>query len=272
MADLRVIEGSGDLPVFFGKTGGLHGIGEEEVAAFAGLEVVEGVGGRIRRARESLSRARGQKFTQEDLAQLVGVTKAAVTQWENGYATPDRSRRAAIAAALECSEEWLFAEARPMAAHKSGEPAYLKRSSASAGRPQIAPRGGLTLPVRATTASDKGDFRFVGQVTDYRRRPPALLDSQMAYCFAMRGQSMAPVFEEGRIVYVDPGRAAQIGDYAVIEMVPGEDEHSHVIIRRIIYRTPDSIEIWQATPDSRTKIGVSTVAYMHRILIGEDLI
>lgn len=274
MAELRVIEGSAGGPVFYGKPPDTScGISEEELAAFAGLEIVEGPGGRIRRAREALGAARGKKFTQEELANLVGVTKAAVTQWELGQTPPHKSRRTAIAAALQCSEEWLFAEPRAQTASQSGEPGYLKRTSSTPAKLLVpTPRGSVTLPIRGTIANPAGDFSFTGQVIDYKRRPPAISDSQFAYGFTMRGNAMAPIFEEGRLVYVDPGQSVQIGNYAVIEMLPDDDGRAPVIVRRLIYRTSDSLEIWQSTPDKRYSINTGNVAHMHRILVGEELI
>lgn len=270
---LRVIEGG---PAFNGKPPDTApetcGISEEELAAFAGLEVVEGPGGRIRRAREALGQSRGKKFTQEELANLVGVTKAAVTQWELGQTPPHKSRRAAIAAALQCSEEWLFAEPRAQTASQSGEPGYLKRSSGPTKLLVPSPRGASTLPIRGTIANPAGDFSFTGQVTDYRRRPPAMADSQFAYAFVMRGFAMAPIWEEGDLVYVDPGRPIQIGGYAVIELQPNEDGRSAVIVRRVMFRNADTIELWQASPDKRYSISAGDVAHMHRVLRGEDLI
>lgn len=275
MGELRVIEGFAGGNAFNGKppdtSADTCGIGEEELAAFAGLEVVEGPGGRMKRAREALGQSRGKKFTQEELAIAVGVTKAAVAQWENGLAKPDKSRRPLVAQVLQCSEEWLFAEPRAQTAHQSGEPNYLKRSTVGK-LLAPSPRGSATLPIRGTIANPAGDFSFTGQVSDYRRRPPALSDSQFAYGFVMRGKSMFPVFEEGRIVYVDPGRAVQMGDYAVIEMKPDEDGRSPVIVRRLVYMAADALEIWQANPDKRYSVPEATVAHMHRILRGEDLI
>lgn len=272
MAELRVIEGFAGGPVFSGKPPDTScGIGEEELAAFAGLEVVEGPGGRIRRAREALGQARGKKFTQEELAVAIGVTKAAVAQWENGLVNPEKSRRPLIAQTLQCSEEWLFAEPRAQSAHASAEPGYLKRSNAGK-LLTPSPRGAATLPIRGTVGHPGGDFAFTGQVTDYKRRPPSMGDSQLAYGVVMRGFAMAPIWEEGDLVYVDPGRPIQVGGYAVIELQPTEDGRSPAVVRRIMFRNADTIELWQASPDRRYSISASDVAHAHRVLRGEELI
>lgn len=49
-------------------------------------------------------------ITQESLAKLLGVTQGAVAHWENGYSAPTASKIPAIAAALGCTVNDLFAE------------------------------------------------------------------------------------------------------------------------------------------------------------------
>lgn len=71
------------------------------------------VGARIKQARE----AKG--LTQEALADAVGVSRPAVTQWEDGTSTPRNKKLPSIAAALDVDPLWLshgegLGGARPM--------------------------------------------------------------------------------------------------------------------------------------------------------------
>src|SRR3990167_4476672 len=159
------------------------GLSEEELGAFGEIEVQESIGQRIRLRREALSRARGKRFTQEELALAVGVTKGAVSQWEKDLWPPDKAIWNKVAAALDCSANWLF--------HGDGAPPDDMRVERAA--PAI--RGNLVI--RETAESDRGDFVFTGHVAGYKRRPPGLLDSRPAYCLRMVGTAMAPPWEDG---------------------------------------------------------------------------
>ena len=66
------------------------------------LEDDEGIGARIRAAR------RGKGWTQETLADAVGVSRSAVAQWETDRAGQVTGNLARIAAALGADLEWLL--------------------------------------------------------------------------------------------------------------------------------------------------------------------
>lgn len=62
---------------------------------------------RIREAREKAS------LTQEELARKVGVTQAAVTQWETGQTMPKIPTLAAVAETLNVSIDYLIGKKEP---------------------------------------------------------------------------------------------------------------------------------------------------------------
>lgn len=61
----------------------------------------ETIGDRIRRRRDELN------MTQDDVAGKIGVSRAAVAQWELNQTAPIRRRMTALGEALECSANWL---------------------------------------------------------------------------------------------------------------------------------------------------------------------
>jgi transcriptional regulator with XRE-family HTH domain len=61
-------------------------------------------GDRLRVVRES----RG--LTQTDLADRLGLTQPAISQWENGTKTPARLTQIRVADVLDADRLWLFAE------------------------------------------------------------------------------------------------------------------------------------------------------------------
>ncbi|ETT45495.1 hypothetical protein C162_20521 [Paenibacillus sp. FSL R7-269] len=60
---------------------------------------------------ESLTQARKKKgFTQESLAELLGYSKASVSNWENGYSNPSLSDAFKVSEILEEDINFLFFE------------------------------------------------------------------------------------------------------------------------------------------------------------------
>lgn len=67
-------------------------------------EIRERQGRKIRQFREVQS----PRMTQGDLAELVGVTKAAVSDWERGISSPRQHHQVAVARALKAPWSVLF--------------------------------------------------------------------------------------------------------------------------------------------------------------------
>jgi transcriptional regulator with XRE-family HTH domain len=66
------------------------------------------LGARIAQARLTRGAARGKAMTQTELARLVGVTPATVSQWESGSSKPDAyDLLPRVAAALGVTAQWL---------------------------------------------------------------------------------------------------------------------------------------------------------------------
>jgi transcriptional regulator with XRE-family HTH domain len=61
----------------------------------------ETIGDRIKRRRDELH------LTQDDIAGKIGVSRAAVAQWELNQTAPIRRRMTELGEALECSANWL---------------------------------------------------------------------------------------------------------------------------------------------------------------------
>lgn len=61
----------------------------------------ETIGDRIKRRRDELN------MTQDDIAGKIGVSRAAVAQWELNQTAPIRKRMTELGEALECTANWL---------------------------------------------------------------------------------------------------------------------------------------------------------------------
>lgn len=81
-------------------TGGAGGMPSQTMAD--GSSAIEGVSVRIRETRRSLG------FTQEELAQRIGVSRSAIAQWETDRTGQVRSNLARVAAVLGVSVSYLL--------------------------------------------------------------------------------------------------------------------------------------------------------------------
>ena len=66
--------------------------------------------------QQRLSSLRKQKgISQEALAEKLGVSRQAVSKWENGEAMPETTKLPALAKVFGVSIDWLLSEEEPMA-------------------------------------------------------------------------------------------------------------------------------------------------------------
>lgn len=225
-----------------------------EMAMFAEAEAEDdSLGTKIKMLRLAKGDRLGRQFTQKDLGDIVGVTKGAVSQWENG-AIPDEKYWPSIASALDTTVTKLFPDGVEKRKRERNEPN----------------RGGL--PVIGVKDSKAGDFQLTGSPIGFAKRPPGLARARSAFCFRMVGDSMAPVWEDGETVYVDPSRPAGSGDYVLIALKPFKDEEAPMLIRRLVLRDVDEIEVWQAASRKRETIKRDKIAKIQRVVRAEDLL
>lgn len=161
-----------------------------------------GIGLRIRDARERAN------MTQQALADHCGVSRAAVAQWELGTTRPSLDHLGMVANALGVWVSWITGEGEYSGQEKEAVP--------------YRPRG-KTIPII--------DFVQAGgwnSVAD--PYPPGLgMDSLFteqavganSFGLAIKGNSMAPEFQENDKIVVDPDIAPQPGDLVVAKL---EDE------------------------------------------------
>lgn len=140
------------------------------------------------------------KLNQTELAKRVGVSKVAVSQWENGDTQPKGENLLKLASALGVSPQWLV--------NGKGDP--------SAGLPELesAPIGGRMVPIISEVQA--GTWK---EIRDNLQTAEMLLTdlSLGAHAFALtiRGDSMLPDFREGDRVIIDPDVRPSPGDFVV---------------------------------------------------------
>lgn len=203
------------------------------------------LGARIKERREY------EKLSQQSLAEMLGVSRGAVAQWEAGNNDPTIDKIAALANALHVSVEWLLTGVGVVAGEMSpirldGPPLDLAGKVPVPGISSMP----VDLPeIGVAAGGNNGDFSMNGETIDYKRRPPGLAANRRAFAIRVIGESMYPRFEEGELVYIDPMRPPRIGDYVLIELKPVRGgEPGHAYIKRLLAKTSTKLRLGQFNP------------------------
>jgi hypothetical protein len=107
----------------------------------------------------------------------------------------------------------------------------------------------------------------LSEVFDYLARPPSVEHDPRAYAITIVGDSMAPRFEPGERAIASPRASVSIGDDAIVQL-RGEDSDriALVLIKRIVRRTADFVELRQFNPHVNFRVPMARVAAIHRVM------
>jgi SOS-response transcriptional repressor LexA len=159
---------------------------------------MKGIGPRIRDARERAG------MTQQALARLCGVSRAAIAQWEGGTTLPSLTHLQRAADSLGVWVSWLTGENSQAAAPNAEAPA---------------PRGRTVAVIDFVAAGAWGavnDPYPPGRGMDFLVTERKVGASTFA--LAVRGTSMEPEFRDGDKIIVDPDVTPQPGDFVVAKL------------------------------------------------------
>lgn len=120
---------------------------------------------------------------------------------------------------------------------------------------------------------------LVGEVIERKARPTSLTGRREIYALYISGDSMAPRFEQGELVYVDPKRPPSIGDDVIVQLRDGTGgEHAdpdavvRVLVKRLARKRPDAWEFEQFNPALRFTLPAKAIARIHRIMRLDELV
>lgn len=170
-------------------------------------------------------------LTQADLAEVAGVTKNAVSQWENGRAEPRMGAIERMAACYGITKSHIIEDG----GMDLIDPVTL--------RPRNMPKSAL-LPVEEPRRAyapllgrvHAGDAQEP-EVVDERVPVPyeVLANHRHGYFLEVEGQCMSRVYPEGCRILIDPDRPPQNGSVAVVS-IDGAD-----YVMRRLYRTAQTV-------------------------------
>lgn len=142
----------------------------------------------------------GQKLTQQQLGDRVGVTKATISQWEKGDYSPSGQNLYNLAKALGVSADWLLTGKESSSVFQNVEPTTLSDH-----------RVPVLSYVQAGQLTQVQEIRDVDGSFEYVQADEDIGDR--AFAMRISGDSMTPEFGEGDLVIIDPDIEPVPGDY-----------------------------------------------------------
>lgn len=115
--------------------------------------------------------------------------------------------------------------------------------------------GAKDLPLFVLNAGTRARGR-----TGKTERPDYLVGVEDAYALEVKGRDMAPAFEPGWLVYVNPGERVRVGTNVVAKTAGGR-----LMIRRLVRKTRSFLVLRQFNPLRDAQIAASEVTALHRI-------
>lgn len=118
-----------------------------------------------------------------------------------------------------------------------------------------------------------------GEIIDYAKRPTVLNDQQHAYGLYVQGVSMSPRFDDGELIFVTHGlqaRPPRIGDDVVVYMrdegSENVDSATGVMVKRLIRRNSDFVELQQFTPALTFRLDAARIFRIDRVIPWSELL
>lgn len=154
---------------------------------------------RLREAREAVG------LTQQKVAELLRISRSAVSQWENGETQPDIDKIKELCQIYKTSTDWLLRGIDPAKVVQN----FHESATDFAQVP-------LIDFVQAGQWTDIADPYALGQGSEILWTDQNV--GKSAFGLTIEGQSMAPEFEPGDKIIVDPDVKPQPGDYVVAKL------------------------------------------------------
>lgn len=232
-------------------------------------------GERVRAAREAMG------LSQQQLAEAVGIRQPSVAAIESGKAKASK-KVFAMARVLKQDPEWLETGVGAMRTGDTASPPPEPNPSQdkqtlvpapdtirnAASWPKDVPVMGVAL------GGSQGDFSLnTAEISDYIRRPPAILPGRRVFALYVQGDSMRRWREPGDLVYLDPIRPARPGDRVVVELKPQVEGDGHpAYLKELVRIDGKTIKLLQYNPEKTLELPISRVLRLYRVMEWAELL
>ncbi len=228
------------------------------------------VHGRLRETRENA----GYAFAKE-AARAFGWNENTYSSHENGNRGVSATAAKKYAAAYGVSLDWLLegkGESRKRTRHGSAQstsPTLPASPNATIG--EAIEFTGQKIPVYGRAVGGvNGEFEWNGEVFDYVICPPTLSEVSNAYAVYVAGDSMAPRYEEGEVIYINPRRNPKRGDYVVAQIQVDEHGPPHAFVKRLVRWSTAALVLQQFNPPKEMEFDGHQVVSVHVVVLGGE--
>ena len=117
----------------------------------------------------------------------------------------------------------------------------------------------------------------LGDVVQYIARPSVLKGRRDVYGVYVQGSSMAPRYQDGELIFVDPVRPPMIGDDVIVFLCDEKgnghdgDQITCCLVKRLVKRSAESIRLEQFTPSSEFDVPAERVWKVQRVIPFSEL-
>ena len=136
--------------------------------------------------------------------------------------------------------------------------------------PALSYSGPDMVPVKGTGAGGSdGENEWNGETVDNVARPQSLIGVPNAYAVYVYGDSMAPRYRHGELVFMHPGRPPSKGCYVLVQLGDRSEEPgatTRALIKEYVRQTASKLFLAQLNPPKTIEIDMSMVRGIHRIV------
>lgn len=224
---------------------------------------------RIRQAIEN------KGLTLEAAAKLAKLDRGYFQKlFERENANPRADTLSKIANVLDVSEAWLMTGVEPRPLTPTQTSPIINLNSGLAPAPSFHPQDlPMDVEVLGTAAGShgRGAFQLTGDVIDRVRRPPALFGATGVFALYVEGYSMAPQYNPGDLVYLNPNRPPRPGDIVVVQSQHHEHDGTEATIGIFMRQNEKSVVIKKHNPEATVEITRNKATKLFRVYTTNEL-
>lgn len=222
------------------------------------------------KVNERIKRARKEaRLTQDQIAEQLDITKGAVSQWESGKTTPRNDLLRKFARITNKPLDWLMGF--------NSAAGFWDVDEASPPFGKVAPAGESLISVYDYKAFGDNSEALLGEEPLFMAAcPPPLQGVKGIYAIVVSSGSMAPRYEEGEVIFVDPTRHVRPDDYIVVRLRHGggnadKDGPAQFVIGRLVHTDSEQVAVRQLNPDMVLYYPADQVSALELVVIASAI-